>query len=53
MIRYFALAAALVPATTYSHPGHGAGLHGHAEEMIVAAVAVSVAVLAFRAWRAR
>ena len=53
MTRILALAAALVPGAVNAHPGHGAGLHGHVEEIVALAVAGIVAVVAVKVWRAR
>lgn len=53
MIRLSAIALALVPGIAMAHPGHGAGLHNHVEEIVALAIAGVVAILAVRAWRAR
>ena len=53
MIRILAIATALVPGVVNAHPGHGAVLHNHVEEIALLAIAGVVAILAVRAWRAR
>ncbi len=53
MIRIAAFATALVPASAAAHPGHGAGLHGHGEEIAAVAAICAVAGLVLLVRRAR
>ena len=53
MTRIATLAAVLVPGLAAAHPGHGAGLHGHVEEIIALAVAGAIVFFTIKAWRAR